>query len=53
MHLPRAASPLEGSSWIPTLSLLQFSPSFFYIVSLEPCRWFATFSESCVETRAE
>jgi hypothetical protein len=41
------------SSTIGNLSLPQFSPSFFYIVSLVPRRWFVTLSECCDETRAE
>ncbi len=31
---PIAASPLDGPSWIPTVSLLQFSPSSFFALLL-------------------
>jgi hypothetical protein len=36
IHIPTAASPLDGPSWNSTVSLPQFSPRFFCIASLDP-----------------
>jgi hypothetical protein len=34
IHIPTAASPWDGPSWIPTVSLPQFSPWSFMVLRL-------------------